>query len=52
MYDSVEKALTAGAEMQDSMEAEWQINYAEHHHDSSLSSQVSLNFITIKYNII
>ena len=33
-YNSEEKALAAGAEMQDSMEAEWQNKYAELHHDA------------------
>ena len=33
-YDSKEKAKAAGAEMQDSMEAEWQNKYADLHHEA------------------
>ena len=40
-YDSEEKAKAAGAEMQDTMEAEWQIKYAKLHHCCLVSSRIS-----------
>ena len=48
-FDSEQKAKAAGAEMQDTMEAEWQMKYARHLHDSSVSSQFSFDFLTTKH---